>query len=118
MRLLLRRREARGPAPELKNLTVIIFQRDPEWVAQCLEYDIGAQAGTLLDLLYELQRSLVGHVAISRKHGLEPFECLPRTPGSYRNRLEAREPAVISPPADFPALENLSRIAPRYFVTA
>ena len=93
-----------------RKLTVIIFQRDAEeWVAQCLECDIGAQASTLLDLLYELQRVLVGHVVISRHHGLEPFECLPPAPGDYRNRLEAREPAAISPPADFPVSDRLSR---------
>ena len=102
-----------------RKLTIILFQRDPgEWIAQCLEYDIGAQADTLLDLLYELQRSLVGHVVISRYHGLVPFECLPPTPGLYQAKLETRKPAAISPPADFPIPDGLSRIAPRYLVTA
>ena len=109
-----------------RKLTVVIFQREGnEWVAQCLEWDIGAQAGSLPDLVYELQRVLVGHVIIARQHDLEPFECLPSTPTLYRDKLEAREPVVISSPLakddmwrGIPASDSLANIDPHYLVTA
>jgi hypothetical protein len=55
------------------------------WVAQCLQYDLAAQAKSLRDLLYELERTLVGHVVVSEEKGLEPFEHLPAAPQMYRD---------------------------------
>lgn len=65
-------------------MDAVLFQRDPgEWVAQCLQYDIGAQASNPDDLIYELQRSLAGHVVIAQENGLEAFTCLPPAPEEY-----------------------------------
>ena len=90
--------------PRATSLTVIYFKRDPgNWVAQCLEYDIGAQANTRADLSYEFQKSIVGHILICAKHGATPFESLPPAPSLYwhmrRSRLvEERPPQFDLPP--------------------
>ena len=69
-------------------LRVVVFQED-EWVcAQCLEYDIAAQAKTLDDCLYQLGRLVVGHVAVSVEKGLEPFHGLKRAPQRFWDWFE------------------------------
>lgn len=74
---------------------VVLFERDPgEWVAQCLQYDIGAQAGTLPDLLYELQRSLVGHMVIAFENEIEPFVSLPAAPEEYWEKWKTAKATV------------------------
>lgn len=67
----------------MKDISVVLFQRDKWWIAQCLQYDIGAQAMTAQDVLYELQRALVGHIVISQKENVTPLETLPAAPKSY-----------------------------------
>lgn len=37
-------------ASQPNKVRVLVFQEGETWVAQCLEYDIGAQAGSLKDL--------------------------------------------------------------------
>ena len=72
--------------PEKKeaSLHLLIF-RDGSWfVAQCLEYDIAAQARTLMDVQYEFQRILAGRVFTAKKLGIDPFEDIPPAPGEYR----------------------------------
>jgi hypothetical protein len=101
-------------------INVILFERDPgEWVAQCLEYDIGAQAGSLPDLVYELQRSLVGHIAVSREHGLEPFACLGSAPSYYWEKWQQEKYIAVSPPTvpfRIPGT-SLPQVDPAYVVT-
>ena len=81
-----------------KTMNVILFESEPRhWVAQCLEYDIGAQADSLPNLLYEFQRSLVGHVAIAYLHDQEPFECLPAAPPEYWTMFREQNMAAIKP---------------------
>lgn len=52
-----------------KRIGAVIFQEGNLWVAQCLEFDIAAQASTVKELGYELQRVLVGHVVSSLETG-------------------------------------------------
>jgi hypothetical protein len=48
-----------------------------------LEYDIAAQAKTLEDCQYQLERLIAGHVAIALENKLEPFAGLPRAPEKF-----------------------------------
>ncbi len=64
-------------------LSVLLWQEDNLWLAQCLQYDIAAQAKTLGDLRYELERILVGHLVISAENGAEPFEDIPPAPTEF-----------------------------------
>lgn len=75
----------------------VLFERDPgEWVAQCLQYDIGAQATSLSDLLQELQRSIINHRRIALENGLEPFACYSPAPQEYWDKWEQQTRAQIN----------------------
>lgn len=69
-------------------LAVVLYQQDRWWIAQCLQYDIGAQAFSPSDVLYELQRALIGHAVICEQEGLEPFSNLKAAPKRYWNLWE------------------------------
>ena len=65
------------------SVRVVVFQ-EGDWVcAQCLEYDIAAQGKTLDDCLYELERLVVGHIAIGVEHGLEFLRGLKPAPRRF-----------------------------------
>lgn len=64
-------------------IRAVIFQ-EGEWLcAQCLEYDLVAQAKSLRQLSRALQRLIVGHVAVRLRHNQQPFRDLPRAPEKY-----------------------------------
>jgi len=68
----------------IQEVRAVLFERSPgEWVAQCLEVDIGAQATNLPDVIYQLQRALVGHIVIALENGMEPFADLQAAPQEY-----------------------------------
>lgn len=74
-----------GKARSVKRYAIraVVFQ-EGEWLcAQCLEYDLVAQAKTLQQLARALQRLIVGHVAVRRHHKQPPFHDLPRAPEKY-----------------------------------
>ncbi len=74
-------------------LRVVIFQEGDWLCAQCLDYDIATQAKSLDDLRYDLERLMVGHIAISLKHGVKPFRHLQPAPKKYRSSPES----VVAP---------------------
>jgi len=41
-----------------QTISVLMMQDDGVWTAQCLEFDIVAQAKSLNDLQYELERTI------------------------------------------------------------
>jgi hypothetical protein len=69
-------------------LDVVIFQRDEWWVAQVLQHDIGAQAFSFDDALYEIERSIVGHIAICLENGVTPFSQLGPAPQVYWEKFK------------------------------
>jgi hypothetical protein len=50
------------------------------WIAQCLQYDIVAQAKKLSDLRHEFMRTIVGRIAICAEKNIDPFKGLPEAP--------------------------------------
>jgi predicted RNase H-like HicB family nuclease len=65
------------------SVRVVVFQ-EGDWVcAQCLGHDIAAQAKTLEDCLYELERLIVGHIAISIENRLDPLHDLKPAPRRF-----------------------------------
>ena len=82
------------------SVRVIVFQ-EGDWVcAQCLEYDIAAQGKTLDDCLYELDRLIAGHIAISIEHGVEPLRGLKPTPRRFWEWFERSK--ILLPATPFP----------------
>jgi hypothetical protein len=64
-------------------LRVVIFQ-EGEWLcARCLEYGFATQAKSLDGLRYDLERMIVGHIALSLANGLKPFRNRRRAPEKY-----------------------------------
>lgn len=80
-------------------LRVVVFQEGDWLCAQCLEYDFGTQARNLEDLLSDLQRIIVGHVAICRENGLKPFTAVRRAPKKYWTMF--RQSKISLPPRTF-----------------
>lgn len=89
-------------------LRVVVFQEGPFVCAQCLEYDIAAQAKTLEDCLYELERLVIGHIAIAVENGLEPFQNLKSAPARFWQWFEESKIPLATPPPSFTA-EELTR---------
>lgn len=70
-------------------LNILLFRGNENWIAQGLEYDIGAQGKTIDDALYELQRLIIGHVAIRQELDLPPLqEAIPKAPEMYWRQFE------------------------------
>lgn len=70
-------------SPSAYEVSAILFEEGDWWSAQCLEYDIAAQARTLSDLLYEVERVLVSHLCIAEELGRKPFEGLEPAPQKF-----------------------------------
>lgn len=87
----------RSRAAKKYAIRAVVFQ-EGEWLcAQCLEYDLVAQAKSLQQLSKALQRLIVGHVAVRLRHKQQPFRDLPRAPEKYwamfrRSRLTLPAP--------------------------
>ena len=71
----------------VSQLRAVLFEEGGSWSAQCLEYDIAAQAKTLLDLHDEIARVLAAHIAASVQMGREPFEGIQPAPKRFLGPL-------------------------------
>jgi hypothetical protein len=88
-------------ANSMPEISVVIFQREKWWIAQCLQYDIGAQAHTVEDVLYELSRSIMGHIAICDHHERRPFVDLPAAPAAYWRKFQGTTVRIESSDVPF-----------------
>ena len=101
------------------SISAILFQEGEWWSAQCLEYDIAAQARTVSELRYELERVLLSHALVSVENGRRPFDGLKPAPKKYwdmfadsKLRIESDElPFRLPQAAAFPAIVPRLRIA-------
>lgn len=66
-----------------RKLRVLLIEHDDAWVAQCIEYDLAAQAESLPAVLDEFDRVLQARVSIALERGLDPFADLPSAPAEY-----------------------------------
>ncbi len=64
-------------------LSVVYVLEDGYWLAQCLEYDIVAQAKTMKDLPEAFALVFASHVSIRLAHQQDPFEGVPPAPAKY-----------------------------------
>lgn len=86
-------------AMNLKKLRVVIFQEGPWLCAHCLEYGFATQAKILDDLRFDLERMIVGHIAISLAHGLKPFRNRRRAAEKYWTLFKRSK--ILLPPQSF-----------------
>ncbi|MFA5957304.1 type II toxin-antitoxin system HicB family antitoxin [Hyphomicrobium sp.] len=64
-------------------INVVAFKEAGGWVAQCLQYDIAAQADTYEDLRRELQEIVISHIIVDAELGREAFSGLPEAPSKF-----------------------------------
>ena len=103
------RRASRRPQPRSKRargtgklrLDVLAMKEGEWWVAQCLQYDLTAQAKTLPELRYAFEYALVGHIITSLENNLEPFDSLPAAPKEYWDAWQKALPVDIEAPPAF-----------------
>ena len=81
---------------ERVELNFLLTEGEHGWCARCLEYDFVTQADTLGDLAFEIQRTVVGHVAIGAELGRRPFEGLKRAADEYWESFK-RSPLKLQP---------------------
>jgi hypothetical protein len=91
-------------------ISVVAFQEGDSWSAQCLEYDIATQAATLPDLYYEVERMLMGHLAVAAKLGREPFAGLGPAPQRYWDLYE--QAALIVQGKRYPFRPSMGSVEP------
>jgi predicted RNase H-like HicB family nuclease len=86
----------------MMRLDVLVTKEADWWVAQCLQYDLAAQAKTIADLRYAFERALAAHVVVSLEKKVEPFDSLPSAPRKYWDAWERALPVEterVAPPA-------------------
>ena len=97
-------------------ISAVMFQDGEWWCAQCLEYDIAAQATTLSELRYELERVFATHVAASEELGQEPFESLNAAPQRFWDMFQTAKLQLITDddlPFRLPSARARPIVAPR-----
>ena len=104
-----------------QSLNFLLTEGEVGWYARCLEHDFVIQADTLVGLLHEIERAIVGRFVIGTAQGIDPFIGLSRA--SERHwEIFRRSTAVVrirdvmlsigrQDTTDLPELQEL-RIAP------
>ena len=64
-------------------LHVLVIREGEQLVAQCIEYDIAAQAPTLGELQARFDLAIVATVALAIEHGEDPFANVGPAPAWY-----------------------------------
>jgi hypothetical protein len=107
-----------GWTDNVSHIRAVLFEEDGSWSAQCLDYDIAAQAKTLLDLADEIARVLVVHIAASMQMGREPFAGIKPAPKRFWDlyqrglRIESRPvPWRLEKGPQLPPIQPELRIA-------
>ena len=90
------------------------------WCAQCLEYDITAQARTVEELRKEFSSLLLSYIQVRADLKRAPFAGLPRAPRRFYRMYEASaSPTEKEVPITPLALKSAPSIVPELrFVTA
>jgi len=69
---------------KLGKLNFLLLQRPKGgWVGRCLQYNFVTQAETLEELVYEIDRAVIGHLFISSQMHRRPLEGLKAAPDRY-----------------------------------
>ncbi len=67
---------------------VVIFQDEREWIAQCLEHDICAQASTLDEVVYRFHLTIAAERDYAITHNRAPFEGIGQAPPHFHKLYE------------------------------
>jgi len=96
---------------ETETIRVIVFRDNEMWVAQCLEYDIGAQAKDIDTLNARLEVVLRGEFNASMERHGKPFAGVDRAPEHFHVMWEHRTRSLDLKPAPWMSKhENAPRL--------
>lgn len=73
------------------SVSVLILREENRWVAQCLEYDIAAQADTIPGVKQAFSKAFVSQVAVNIRHGKKPLQDVPKAPQFYWQQFKNAE---------------------------
>jgi hypothetical protein len=100
------------------HIRAVLFEDETGgWSAQCLDYDMTAQAPTFLDLQDELIHVLVTHIAACAQLGREPFSEIKQAPQRFWElfdeglRVESRPSSITCATVRIPSISPELRIA-------
>lgn len=71
-------------------IRVLVTEYEDCLVAQCVEFDVAAQARNIADLFYELQATLVGHLLVAHGTGKSLNDLPPAPPEVWQEWMRAR----------------------------
>jgi hypothetical protein len=97
---------SRARAGKKYAIRAVVFQEGDRLCAQCLEYDLVAQAKSLPRLCLALQQLIMGHVALRIHHKQQPFRDLPRAPEKYWAMFRRSRLALPAPMFKLSALKS------------
>ena len=81
--------------PKSLEVSVLLIEEDDKrWSAQCLEYDIVAQADTLKDLRYEVEKTLLAYIVLDEESEGRVLKELGKAPQKYWDMYESSDLAV------------------------
>ena len=87
-----------------QHIRVIAFREGGLWVAQCLEYDIGAQAPDLDTLQSRFRMAVMAELQTSAERGVELFAGIDPAPEHFHRLWERRSGGFT--PAHPPAIKD------------
>ncbi|MGL5117126.1 MAG: hypothetical protein ACRC7G_09040 [Beijerinckiaceae bacterium] len=78
------------------NVSVVAYEREGRWIAQCVEHDIAAFSDNLATLPDAFSDALVANLHINAHLGREGLEGIPAAPAGFRTLFDAA-PLDIAP---------------------
>ena len=98
-----------APTGDETRIRAIVFKEGDSYVAQCLEYDIAAQAPTLAMLLDRLDLTIETEFEACAVAGKQPHCCISPAPNYYHGLWDTRsinlDRVNLSVPDGAPSLE-------------
>lgn len=92
-------------------IRAVVFQEGDWWSAQCLEYDVAAQAQSVAELRLEIERVLTAYVVLARRERREAFEGMRRAPERFWKMYERARAVPNAQPED-PRPDSIHAIIP------
>ena len=75
---------------DTQELHVVVFQEEEYWVAQCIEYDIGAQGKTLDDMIAHFALTVDAELRESAEREIMPFSSIDPAPPYFKKMWDGR----------------------------
>ena len=73
------------------SVSVLVFQEESVWIAQCLEYDIAAHGDSLTAVREAFAKVFAGQIAVDVHHGDEPLAGFSPAPKEYWDKFKLAE---------------------------